>query len=140
MFRFYLKESKDNGWVHIHNFADHTNHEIVKPNCDTLYSFIFIDLSKGNYKLIVPKINDRYYSYCFLGHNTDVLGYINQSNKHLGNEFILTRKNETFESTLPRIKLNTRLCWIIARFGVREEQELKKVNRLQQEIEIYRED
>ena len=137
MYRTYKnRTSSKNEWVHVYNFMDHTNHEIVKPNCDTLYSFTFINLSISNYRLCIPDIENRYYSFSFLRNNTDVLGYINNRNAGHNREFIITNQKDYISTNRPVIKLETNLCWIIARFGVYPSEDIADVNRIQNEVTI----
>lgn len=47
----------------IENFADPTDHWVVSPNFDTLYSIAWLDLSGGPQVITVPKVKgDRYWS------------------------------------------------------------------------------
>ena len=127
----YLKEGKKLGeWKHASDFVDHDYKEIVKPNCDTLYSYAFIDLSKSSFQLEFPEIKG-YFSFAFLGKNTDVLGYITNRNYNGVRSFNLTARDK--ENS---IRLETDVCWVIARFGTEENGGVRGVNRIQKELKL----
>jgi hypothetical protein len=50
-----------NRLVHSRAFPDHTFHDVVSPNADTLYSTAWIDLTQGPVVLGVPEMDGRYY-------------------------------------------------------------------------------
>ena len=50
-----------NHFSHIRLFPDHQFRLVVRPNCDTLYSSAWIDLSTEPMILSVPDMGDRYY-------------------------------------------------------------------------------
>ncbi|MEN8250993.1 MAG: DUF1254 domain-containing protein [Bacteroidota bacterium] len=140
MFKIYKsRTTRKNEWWNIYEFANHTNHEIVKPNCDTLYSTIFINLDESDYKLKFPEMRNMYFSFTFLRSNTDVLGYINNRNAVGKNEFILTNKKGISNHEIPVKYLNTKLCWIIARFGVSAIDNIPEINKLQKKLVISNE-
>ncbi|WP_299014867.1 DUF1254 domain-containing protein, partial [uncultured Caulobacter sp.] len=47
---------------HARTLADHTSRRVTTPNNDTLYSYAFLDLTKGPATLTVPPMGQRYYS------------------------------------------------------------------------------
>lgn len=49
---------------HQRNLASVSSSAVIKPNTDTLYSRVVLDLSQNNVVLTVPNISDgRYWSY-----------------------------------------------------------------------------
>jgi hypothetical protein len=57
--------------------ATPSNHVIVQPNNDTLYTMGHLDLSRGPLVLHVPKVkNHRYYSFEFMDPYTNVFAYV----------------------------------------------------------------
>ena len=57
-----------NGSNQINNqaqLASLTSAAVVKPNVDTLYSRVIIDLSQGDLELTIPNITDRFWIYPF---------------------------------------------------------------------------
>ncbi|MCM2534667.1 DUF1254 domain-containing protein [Neobacillus pocheonensis] len=66
-----------NQFYHYRNLADDTVKTVVSPNNDTLYSYTFIDLSKGPVVLSIPKIdNGRYFTFQFIDAYTNSFHYI----------------------------------------------------------------
>lgn len=47
---------------HARTLADHTSRRVTTPNNDTLYSYAFLDLTKGPATLTIPRMGQRYYS------------------------------------------------------------------------------
>lgn len=47
---------------HARTLADHTSRRVTTPNNDTLYSYAFLDLTKGPASLTIPPMGQRYYS------------------------------------------------------------------------------
>lgn len=47
---------------HARTLADHTSRRVTTPNNDTLYSYAFLDLTKGPATLTIPPMGERYYS------------------------------------------------------------------------------
>ena len=125
-------------WVHEKRFANHHDKVIVKPSCDILYSYTFIDLSKGPYKLRMPPF-DRYFSFAFLNINTDVLAYY--TNRDVDEKdgvevLVVQTSNQSITSDLPVISLDANICWLIARFGVSKQKEIPSANHIQEQVEL----
>ena len=66
-----------NRFAHTRVFADHTFRSVTTPNNDTLYSFAWLDLTKGPATFTVPATGDRYWSAAVMDmytNNNAVLG------------------------------------------------------------------
>lgn len=61
---------------HRREFPSAAFRAVVRPNRDTLYSSVWLDLSSGPYLLSVPKADGRYYMFPVLDMWTEVLGVI----------------------------------------------------------------
>lgn len=59
-----------NHFVHSRKLADHSFRTVTTPNNDTLYSFAWLDLTKGPVTLTVPAV-DRYWSAALMNMYTD---------------------------------------------------------------------
>ena len=130
------KEGYDFGkWKHFRELVDHNVKVIVKPNCETLYSSIFIQPSLGPFCLIIPPVSG-YFCITFLNKNTDVLSYI--TNKDISDmdqttfNIIFSEKNQSVKEN--NIYLKSNLCWIIARFGIRANEDVKLIHNLQNNL------
>lgn len=127
-------------WNHLKVLADHDMKVIVKPNCETLYSSCFIRRKDGPYVLRMPAFN-AYFSFAFLNMNTDVTGYITNRDAAEGvdNAFIISYTTEDMERTnLRGIMLNNRISWIIGRFEIKGPEDVTRVNKVQEGIELVR--
>ncbi len=62
---------------HTRILADHTSRRVTTPNNDTLYSWSFLDLTRGPATLTIPPMGERYYSVAVMDmftNNNVVLG------------------------------------------------------------------
>ncbi|HJV40971.1 DUF1254 domain-containing protein [Caulobacter sp.] len=62
---------------HTRALADHTSRRVTTPNNDTLYSWAFLDLTRGSATLTIPPLGKRYYSVAVMDmftNNNVVLG------------------------------------------------------------------
>lgn len=55
-------DTPNNVLIHQRDLVDADFTKVVRPNNDTLYSFIFYDLSQSNLCFSVPEIDDRYWA------------------------------------------------------------------------------
>jgi hypothetical protein len=124
----------DGEFKHYSDKVDHTIRVIVKPNCETLYSTTFLNNPKGIYHLTVPETQN-YFSVAFLNENTDVLGYITNENlsKHGASELKIGFDQS---NTNVDIQMTAKICWIIIRYGVNNDQELIEARQLQQKTQL----
>lgn len=64
MKKFFKKIEKTNMFFHYRDFD--TDNAVIRMNLDTLYSVAILDASQDDIKLVIPHINDRYFSCCVL--------------------------------------------------------------------------
>lgn len=127
-------------WKHVKEFVDHHIKVIVKPNCETLYSLAFIQRKDGAYVLKMPAFND-YFSFAFIDENTNVLGYFTNRDVKSNEDssfLIHSDDDEISNISMPSIKLNSKMCWIIGRFGVNKPEDIPAVNKIQDEIQLVK--
>lgn len=127
-------------WKHYKDYADHTLRLVPKPNCETLYSGVFIHRKNGPCILHMPPF-ENYFSFVFISHKTDVLGYFTNRDAENGKESRLLvyfddkdKYRPEFRDIPNAIKLDTDLCWIIGRFGIDGPAQLAHVNCIQDAI------
>jgi hypothetical protein len=143
MIRHTRKKGKEmSEWVHEERLANHSDKIIVKPSCDILYSYTFLDLRSGPYLLSMPPFG-RYFSFAFLDVNTDVMAYYTNRDVSEGApvEVIIARPNDQIptalhEKKLPRVLVDATLCWIIGRFGLSGPGDVDSTREIQQHIEL----
>ncbi|MBT7995224.1 MAG: DUF1254 domain-containing protein [Bacteroidetes bacterium] len=127
-------------WKHVSKFVDHHTKVIVKPNCETLYSLAFIHKKDGPYKLTMPAF-DTYFSFAFLDENTNVQGYFTNTDTIENKEssfLIYYDENEILDKSQACIILDSKLCWIIGRFGVGSLEDIPEVNKIQEAIRLVK--
>lgn len=119
-----VPSAQNNGRAPINQFSHAAqlrtpdNKDMVRPNCDTLYSYAWLDLSKEPLILSVPDTNDRYYLLPFLDAWTEVvysLGKRTTGTK--AKNFLIIGPN--WAGKIPKnahiLKMPTNLVWIIGR-------------------------
>jgi hypothetical protein len=129
---FKSKEKKqESEWLHYRDKVDHNYRDVVKPNCETLYSSTFVNAS-GSYSLSVPATKS-YFSITFLNSDTDVLGYVTNEDLHYGQLVLTTTSHNPKPGVIP---LPAGLTWIVARLGMPEEEDLEAVHQWQNQLKI----
>jgi hypothetical protein len=107
-----------NRLVHARAFPDHTFHDVVSPNADTLYSTAWLDLQQGPVVLGVPEMNGRYYIMQLLDAWTNVFAAPGSRTTGSGrHDFAIVGPGWT--GSLPdgveRIEAPTNTAWLIGR-------------------------
>ncbi|ETN39026.1 uncharacterized protein HMPREF1541_07068 [Cyphellophora europaea CBS 101466] len=106
-----LRNHSVNEFFHQRNLATPNDPGVIKPNVDTLYSRVVLDLSETDLVLTVPEITDRYWVYPIydpFGNNLAEIGIVNDNKPGdylirralLGNETIgYSNDTSTFDSS-----------------------------------------
>jgi hypothetical protein len=99
-------------------FPDATFTDVVTPNADTLYSFSWLDLTKGPVVLSLPDVGDRYYLMQMLDAWTDV--FASPGSRTTGNRagdyaIVGPGWNGALPAGMKEIRSPTGLVWIIGR-------------------------
>ena len=139
VFRHMKKEGYRIGeWRHVKELVDHRIKVVVKPGRDVLYSLAFIKPGKNTYRLEMMSYAN-YFSFAFLDKNTDVMDYYTNRDVRSDGQvrFLITGKQHPKEhSEVPVIELNSGFCWIIARFGVFQTGDVKRINMIQDSLKL----
>ena len=112
--------------------------DVVRPNADTLYSSVFIDLNKEPLVLQVPPISDRYYTLQFLDAYTNNFMYIGTlTNVTSGSNYLISGPD--WKGTVPsgmteEIKSPTNFVWIVGRILINGPQDVSNVRLLQDKL------
>lgn len=114
------------------NFAD-----TLSPNSDTLFCSAQLDLKKEPVVLVVPPIQDRYYSFGFLDAYTNVYAYIGQrATGTTGGTYLIAGPdwNGQVPQGMTKIWTPTNLAWMINRILVKGPSDVPNVNAIQDKI------
>ncbi|KAJ5620176.1 hypothetical protein N7510_004160 [Penicillium lagena] len=70
--------------------------KIIRPNADTLYSTIFVDLSSNDLEITIPKISDRYWVIPFYDFYGNDIGNIGSLQGHQAGKYLVRYASEDF--------------------------------------------
>jgi len=128
-----------NHFAHIRGFPGHLDRQVVRPNCDTLYSTAWIDLSVEPIVLSVPNMGDRYYVLPFMDAWTNVFAYVGTrtTGSGPGNYMVV---GPDWEGNLPegvqKIQSPTNLTWLIGRIQANGQEDFITVYEFQDRITL----
>jgi len=131
---------KDTGFTHYRTLYTSDNTKVIKPNNDTLYSTMYLDLRAEPYVLEVPEIQDRYYSFELIDQYTLVPAMIGTraTGKEAG-KFLIAGPGwiETDVPGIKRvIKSETNFLLILGRTAVNGPADLPAANAVQDQYKI----
>jgi hypothetical protein len=111
--------------------------DVVTPNSDTLYCQSQFDLRKEPVVVVVPPINDRYYSFEFLDAYTNDYTYLGQrATGGNGGTYLMVGPdwNGQVPEGMTKIWTPTNLAWLITRTLVKSPADVANVNAIQNKI------
>ncbi|MBU3915690.1 DUF1254 domain-containing protein [bacterium] len=123
-----------NHFAHIQSFPDHNFRQVIRPNCDTLYSTAWIDLSPEPLILSVPDTAGRYYVMPFMDAWTNVFATIGNRTTGTGPGHYLVAGPEWRGSIPDDVKVvrsPTNMTWLIGRIQANGVNDFPNVYRLQ---------
>ena len=129
------------GWAkiyHLRELATAQDREVAKPNRDTIYSSVIIDLAMAPVVIRVPPYA-RYWNVQFIDANSNVFGYLGS---RLGNDeshrtALLVSPDYPHEaSELPIIRATSDKVWLVYRFHVVDENDIAAAVALQDNLEV----
>jgi len=107
-----------NAWSHFRAFPPGDFKEVVRPNFDTLYSMLWLDLTNEPVILSVPDSGGRYYLLPILDMWTDVVAVPGKRTSGTGaGHFALTGPGWTGQlpADVTPIRVSTPYAWVIGR-------------------------
>ncbi len=128
-----------NQLLNLVTLPDHTFRDVVRPNVDTLYSIIFLDLLKEPMVLSLPEMGERYYLMEFLDAWTNVFASpgTRTTGSKAGNFAIA---GPSWQGKMPEgiklIKAPTNMAWMIGRTQVDGSDDLPKVKAIVGQYEL----
>ncbi len=111
--------------------------DVVSPNSDTLYCQTQFDLKKEPVVLVVPSINDRYYSFQFLDAYTNDYAYVGtRATGGTGGTYLVAGPewNGKVPDGMTKIWSPTNLAWLINRILVKGPDDVPNVHAIQDKI------
>ena len=128
-----------NHFAHIMKFPDHNFRQVVRPNCDTLYSTAWIDLSAEPLILSVPDTADRYYVMPFMDAYTNVFASVGKRvTGTKSGHYLVTGPNWQGEvpEGLEIIRSPTNMTWLIGRIQANGKNDFPNVHKLQDQFKL----
>lgn len=128
-----------NNFIHLQRFPDHTSHEVVRPNNDTLYSTSMLDLSFAPLVLSVPDTAGRYYVMPFMDAWTNVFDMVGKRKTGTGpGSFLIVGPDwqGPLPSGLEKIQSPTNMVWLLGRIQANGKDDLKNVFKLQKQFTL----
>lgn len=126
-----------NHFSHVRVFPDHRFRLVVRPNCDTLYSSAWIDLSAEPMLLSVPDMGGRYYVMPFMDAWTNVFAYVGTRTTGSGPGHYMV-VGPDWKGNIPdgveKIESPTNMTWLIGRIQASGQQDFPEVHQLQDQI------
>jgi hypothetical protein len=113
--------------------------DVVTPNSDTLYCQVQFDLTNEPIVIVVPPIEDRYYSFEFLDAYTNVFTYVGtRTTGSTGGTYLLAGpdwKGQVPEG-MTKLWSPTNLAWLITRTLVKGPADVANVNAIQDQFDV----
>ena len=124
---------------HVRAFPDHLFRQVVRPNCDTLYSSAWFDLTREPVVLSIPDMGDRYYVMPFMDAWTNVFAYVGTRTTGRGpGNFMVAGPD--WKGAVPEgvkeIQSPTNMTWLIGRIQTNGKQDFPNIHRLQDQITL----
>ncbi len=115
--------------------------DVTAPNADTLYTTVWLDLSKEPWVLSIPEMNDRYYLMPMLDGWTEVFEVPGKRTTGTGpQKYVLTGPNwkgGALPTGVKQYKSPTNLVWILGRiYSNGTPEDYKAVHKLQDEMSV----
>jgi len=123
-----------NAWAHARTFPDASFTDVVRPNADTLYSTLWLDVSREPWVVTVPDSGGRYYLLPFLDMWTDVFAVPGSRTTGDGPQrFVLVGPGWSGPTPagLTRIVCPTPIVWCIGRTQTNGKADYEAVHRFQ---------
>jgi hypothetical protein len=140
----YYSESESNGpWNEFHYntiLADASFKQIVSPNVDTLYSYVYYDLENESLIIQIPDGINRYFTLQFIDAYTTNYHYIGtRTTGTNGGTYILASPNWTGKvpNSMIQIKSPTNFGLVFGRVLVNGPDDLKNAIRIEQSLKAY---
>lgn len=128
------KAAPHNQFAHIATFPRPEDQEVVRPNVDTLYSFAWLDLSRGPVILHLPEMKGRYYLMQMMDAWTNVFASIGTrtTGEQEGNFAVVGPKwRGALPAGVKKLQSPTNSVWIIGRTLTRGPADYAAVHAIQ---------
>jgi len=120
-----------NQFVHTSRLCTSNDKFVVTPNVDTIYSQAWLDLSKGDLVLHLPK-TDRFYTVQLLDAWTDTQAVLKDSG-----DYLITRNAKAAAPKgAKKITVDTNTVWLITRTLIYNAEDMPNVKAIQQQMKL----
>lgn len=133
-----------NEWLHSPGLIDHKHRGVTTPNCDTLYSSAWLDLSVGPVLIQVPKTDLSYWSVAVMDLNTDNIAMMGSLH---GSTQALLVCHQSYAGALPQglegvpcVRSQSQVVWLLARFLIGTDALLAQAQTVQAGLRLSRAD
>ncbi|RJE22872.1 hypothetical protein PHISCL_04768 [Aspergillus sclerotialis] len=91
-----VPNASTNTLYHDRRLSTSSDRKIIRPNSDTLYSTIFVDLSSNDLQITIPEIPDRYWVYPFYDFYGNNIANIGSLQGHQAGKYLIRYTSENF--------------------------------------------
>jgi hypothetical protein len=129
------------GWgkiYHMHELATADDRQVVKPNRDTLYSSVVIDLANGPVVINIPAYH-RYWNVQFMDSSSNVFAYLGSRltpGKQDSSALITPAGYHGETYGLDTIEATSKKIWLVYRFHVTDENDIATAVAVQNKLGI----
>lgn len=129
----------ENQLIHITHFPDHTFRSVVRPNVDTLYTVVWLNLAEEPQVLSVPEMGNRYYISPFMDAWTNVFASVGtRTTGNQSGDYVIVGPNWSGDlpSGIYSIQSPTNTVWLIQRIQTNGPDDLAEVKKIQQQFSL----
>ena len=128
-----------NKFAHRRQFASASDHKVVRPNLDVLYSVAWVDVSKEPVVVSVPDTQDRFYFLTMLDGWSEAFASPGKrtTGTQPGNFAIVgPRWKGTIPAGVTRLNSATNFVWIVGKIEAKQTNDIVSVNTIQNGFKI----
>ena len=128
-----------NAWRHAPGLVDHTYRGITTPNCDTLYSGAWLDLTDGPVLIETPASTLPYWSIAVMDLFTDNMAIM--GNRYPGSGSLLVcAQDDTrpIPDGLPHVRSASKVVWLLARYLIGSDELVQQAETMRRAVRLLR--
>lgn len=128
-----------NAWRHTPGLVDHNYRGVTTPNCDTLYSGAWLDLTDGPVLIEVPPTDLPYWSIAVMDLNTDNIAIM--GNRYPNSRFLLVCGRDyqgAMPAGVPHVRSASKVVWLLARYLIGDDKLVAQAEELRHSVRLGR--